>query len=511
MATQITGESSIRDQLFDALEPTPTPAHSQSMTLFRAFIEGIIEHGRAARAERDDGTGSDSVDWDEIWSAGHGAPTVESAIGSIVTTAFTKARDMAGPGDVPFVDQAFPPLEATASAPPVAVPPVAPAWIPPPPPPAPEVRDAPAPPSALGSEAAVPWADADLAVATDTSDMTDQTAQVFMPLVPVPETADLIPPDVDDLPSESLRVTERREHRPARAETAAIPRWATIFTWVRNVGLIILLFVAWQLWGTSIAQHHEQGVLKSEFETSVKAHKTAHGGAAAKLIAAGALVNQPAEGSVVGHLQIPAIGVDQYVVSGTATDDLAKGPGHYIGTAMPGQAGNVAIAGHRTTDGAPFNELGHLTIGDKIDLTSLSGQQFTYSVSQPPVPVSPTDTSVLSDFGDNRITLTTCNPEYSAAQRLIVVGKLVQGVRSPTARSKPVTYHVVNPATASWRWNEFPIVGAVLIALILLGLANRRLRAQFGPVGQWIILTPIWLAGLYLLFVTLTSFLPASF
>ena len=77
------------------------------------------------------------------------------------------------------------------------------------------------------------------------------------------------------------------------------------------------------------------------------------------LIPADQIVPPPAEGSVVAHIQIPAIRVDQYVVSGTSENEPSEGPGHYTGTAMPGQAGNIAIAGHRTTHGAPFNRLGH--------------------------------------------------------------------------------------------------------------------------------------------------------
>ena len=134
----------------------------------------------------------------------------------------------------------------------------------------------------------------------------------------------------------------------------------------------------------------------------------------------------------MAELQIPAIGLDQYVVSGTSTADLSKGPGHYVGSAMPGQAGNVAIAGHRTTHGAPFNRLGQLAPatnsrpGDRIILTTLSGQRLTYVVTGTPQAVSPSDVKVLNYFGDNRITLTTCTPEFSAAQRLIVVGELQQ-------------------------------------------------------------------------------------
>ena len=134
---------------------------------------------------------------------------------------------------------------------------------------------------------------------------------------------------------------------------------------------------------------------------------------------------------MVAELQIPVIGVDQYVVSGTDATELSKGPGHYVGTAVPGQAGNVAIAGHRTTNGAPFNRLGNLVRGDRIFLTTTSGEHLTYVVSGTPQAVSPGDVAVLNYFGDNRITLTTCTPEFSAAQRLIAVGMLQESGASP--------------------------------------------------------------------------------
>ena len=119
---------------------------------------------------------------------------------------------------------------------------------------------------------------------------------------------------------------------------------------------------------------------------------------------------------------IPAIGVDKYVVEGTERDDLEKGPGHYIGSSVPGHPGNVAIAGHRTTYGAPFNRLDELHVGDKIYVQTVEGR-FLYTVSQPPFPVSPYNNTVVQDYGDNRLTLTTCNPKFSAAQRLIIVAK----------------------------------------------------------------------------------------
>jgi sortase A len=284
--------------------------------------------------------------------------------------------------------------------------------------------------------------------------------------------------------------------------------WFHVFTWTRNVGAIILLFVVWQLWGTSISQHHAQSQLKSEFEALLAHHGAGSHASKLSLISAATQVPSPGDGTVVAEIQIPAIGVDQYAVEGTTESDLSKGPGHYVGTAMPGQAGNVAIAGHRTTHGAPFNGLGRLVPGDRIILTTTFGQSLTYVVSGTPQAVSPGDVGVLNYFADNRITLTTCNPEFSSSQRLVVVGTLKHPLATPAV--KHISYHVVNPATVSWNWSLLPAVGVEVCLLLLLALSNRRFGTWFGAISKWIILVPLWAAGLYLLFGTLTDFLPAA-
>jgi len=133
-------------------------------------------------------------------------------------------------------------------------------------------------------------------------------------------------------------------------------------------------------------------------------------------------------------------------------------------------------------------------------------------VSGTPQAVSPNDVAVLNYFGDNRITLTTCTPEFSAAQRLIVVGQLKQPVATPhtTLATKHVSYHIVNSATATWDWSLLPAVGVELCLLLLLGLSYRRFGFWLGRTGKWFILVPVWAAGLYLLFASLTSFLPET-
>jgi sortase A len=310
---------------------------------------------------------------------------------------------------------------------------------------------------------------------------------------------------LDELLDGADRRARRREAAARRERRAR--HLPSVFAWVRNIGAVILLFVAWQLWGTSLAEHHAQSDLAHQFRDKV-AHAQGH--AHPYLIPATVQVPPPAEGSVVAHIDIPAVGISQFVVNGTDADDLALGPGHYIGTAVPGQAGNVAIAGHRTTHGAPFNRLGFIVPGDRIQLETTWGQILTYVVTVPPFAVSPSDVAVLDDFGDDRLTLTTCNPEFSAAQRLIVVARLVLPHKAVPARTAPHRYHLKEAATASWRWALLPLVLLEVVGLVLLGLANRRLSAIYGRVGRWMILGPLWALGLFFLFSTLTAFVPPS-
>ena len=283
-------------------------------------------------------------------------------------------------------------------------------------------------------------------------------------------------------------------------------------SWVRNIGIIILLFVSWQLWGTAITQHQSQDALKNQFEAGVH-HGVVKPKPGFTLVPATTRIPDPPQGTVMARLQVPKIGLDEFVVSGTTEGDLAKGPGHYLGTAMPGQAGNVAIAGHRTTHGAPFNRLAELAIGDPIYLTTSSGQQLTYIVSAVPVPVSPRDVSVLNNFGDNRVTLTTCNPEYSAVQRLIVVAAyLPPGAAhpSPIGKGSGKPYALAPAALSGWNTRLLPLVAVELGALIALGLAFGKLSRAYGRGARWLILGPIWLALLLALFETLVNFLPAA-
>ena len=135
------------------------------------------------------------------------------------------------------------------------------------------------------------------------------------------------------------------------------------------------------------------------------------------------------------------------MVEGVSLPDLKKGPGHYPETPLPGQEGNAAIAGHRTTYGAPFNRLDELEPGDEVTVTTVQGE-FTYEVTETQI-VSPTQVDVLDDKGDNRLTLSACHPKYSARaahHRGVAAGR---GGASPSP-GRPEARRARLPA-ASWR------------------------------------------------------------
>lgn len=137
-----------------------------------------------------------------------------------------------------------------------------------------------------------------------------------------------------------------------------------------------------------------------------------------------------ADASPLTRIIIPAMGTDTIVVEGTSAKALNTGAGHYPNTPLPGEAGNVAIAGHRTTYGKPFANLDVLKAGDKITLITPFAEH-TYEVvgefdghSNPWV-TSNQDWSVANPTPEPMLTLTTCHPKGSDAQRLVARAKLI--------------------------------------------------------------------------------------
>lgn len=283
------------------------------------------------------------------------------------------------------------------------------------------------------------------------------------------------------------RWREHRRNRVTRWDRPPPPKdWRYFVGTLGKVlivtGLLMFGFVAYQLWGTGIETARAQNQLQSTFEeqfdaavdqpsdeTSEPEPETEPGadatdeaevesdpgsaaepteddepsepavapgiGGASAIVPGGVDVSQDAveqdvpifPGEAFAKLDIDKIGIsDLYVIPGVQLDDLKKGPGHYPDTPLPGQLGNASLAGHRTTYGAPFFDLDQLEPGDEIVVTMVTGDEYVYSVTGSQV-VTAADYWVITTRDPNvaELTLTTCDPKYTARDRLVVHSVLV--------------------------------------------------------------------------------------
>jgi sortase A len=271
-------------------------------------------------------------------------------------------------------------------------------------------------------------------------------------------------------------------------------------------GVLLLLFTAYQIWGTSIQEARTQSGLRTQLqrETNDQAVRRALAEESAlDKLPTGPPVTAPsteapAEGEPIGDIRIPVIGINQVVVEGTNTPDLRKGPGHYTGTPLYGH---------------PFYNLDSVKVGDPIVLTTLQGI-FVYDATKSTV-VSPSDTSVVDNVFADRLTLTTCNPRFSASSRLVVQATLAHSQLFPNSglpvqrlRADPKSQNLAGDSavglTSALFWG-------FLTALVVAGIlyAAYRFRRQ-----RWVIYGVGVLGTLVLLwffFGAISPLLPASF
>ena len=210
------------------------------------------------------------------------------------------------------------------------------------------------------------------------------------------------------------------------------------------VGFIILIYSVNQTFFSTSVINDEQDLLENKFQVSElnlsemrnqkimteqsldNLEQTDEFQESLLSIATKTLTNQAAKAEflpdVVGRLTILSANINHYVVFGATNNKLEYGPGYILGTSLPGSGGNFAIAGHRTTYGAPFGNLDRVQVGETI-IFQTNTNQYKYQVIEVKI-VSPEDNYVLENYGDDRITLTTCHPKFSAKQRLVVIGQL---------------------------------------------------------------------------------------
>ena len=288
-----------------------------------------------------------------------------------------------------------------------------------------------------------------------------------------------------------------------------------------RAGVLLLLFVVYQLWGTGLATDRAQNHLSSQF---AQLQQSVPGdGSTTDPLTAPTDMPIPQPGDPIGRIEIPRIGVDFIMVQNVDLKYLQSGPGHFPQTPLPGQPGNSAFAGHRTTYKAPFNRIDELAPGDIITVTTLQGR-FTFNVDSHVGEdgqtdsghfiVKPTDVSILDQNVGNRITLMACNPKYSAATRIVVTAKLV----SPVAAATPlpdtdgtVTNNAALDTLAGGDPSAWP--AAILWTLLVSGawFATWWTARRWRMIPAYAIGTPIVLLLLFFAFQNIARLLPAGF
>ena len=312
------------------------------------------------------------------------------------------------------------------------------------------------------------------------------------------ETVSTVPARPNEGPS-GRRTTPPRRRRSGTARKVMRALGKTFI----SAGVLIFLFVAYQLWGTNIAESRDQNALQKRFSQVLAPPPAA---------AEAPPVTVPTLGEAAALIEIPKIGIEKYVVEGVGTEDLKKGPGHYPETPMPGEPGNAAIAGHRTTYGAPFAELDKLAPGDTILVTTSAGK-FRYDFESATI-VDPSESSVLDNTDDNRLTLTTCHPKYSAAERLIVVAKLgspvVEPPPPPPAGTAPPQAPVQIAAGLSGaEASRGPAIAWGALAALIWAL-TWWIGTWWKRVPAYALGTPLFLLALFVFFENVSRLLPAN-
>jgi sortase A len=301
-----------------------------------------------------------------------------------------------------------------------------------------------------------------------------------------------------------------------------------------RAGVLVLLFVAYQLWGTGLSTHQAQNRLKSEFADQLATSTTTTElppntpTVTTPPVTAPTDIPVPQNGDPIGRLRIPSIGVDFIAIQGVDISDLKEGPGHFPQTPLPGQPGNVAFAGHRTTYLAPFNRLDEVQPGDEITFDTVQGT-FTYTVDahdtspgEAPsghVIVKPSQVEILEQDGTNKVTLMACNPKYSARERIVVTATL----QSPPAPATPIPAATGDGAvttdasldalaggdSSAWAPALFWTALALLI-WFLTWLAARRWPV-WHKIPVYVVGTPIFLVVLFVAYEYIARLLPASY
>lgn len=274
----------------------------------------------------------------------------------------------------------------------------------------------------------------------------------------------------------------RRRARSLPLGYAALAAWT-----VTVVGLVLLAFVGFLVFGSSIQASRAQDVAYTKIR-----HQLAAGVAPVSGVI-------PA-GTVIGVLEIPRLDLTQALLQGSTSEQTADGPGLKSDTAFPGATGNSLVVGRRATFGAPFRHLDRLRVGDTIAVSTGLGKA-TFTVDTVRHSDDPTSTIPAAA---SRLTLVTSDPAL-APTRQVVVSAALTGTPYPTATT-PVTRDAEAPGQRSWDRAIFVLLWTQLLLVVVW--ATTRLALRFGHRAVWIGAVPVVLAVLWNLFDGVAVLLP---
>ncbi|MEP7204016.1 MAG: class E sortase [Ilumatobacteraceae bacterium] len=257
-----------------------------------------------------------------------------------------------------------------------------------------------------------------------------------------------------------------------------------------TLGLLMFAFVAYQLWGTGIQTAQAQRELSREFDQLVSATESTVATTttaspttepvvdattptdptvptttlAPVLVAAEPL---PVAEEAVARLEIPRMGLNRIVVEGATAEALTKGPGHFPETPLPGQLGNAAIAGHRTTHLHPFFDIDQLQPGDEIIVTTLNGR-YVYHVTGTEIVDPDAYAAVIptTDVTKATLTLVSCTPRYSAKNRIVVRSELAPDLSDAMTAAAPLA-PAADPADPATLPDEDPVTVVDTVAPVV--------------------------------------------
>lgn len=261
-------------------------------------------------------------------------------------------------------------------------------------------------------------------------------------------------------------------------------------------GLLMLGFVGYQLWGTGINEARQQDKLEQAFSKPEAATK------------------RPDYGDAIGRISIPKLGVNKFVVAGTSWKALKKGPGLFTNSPLPCQRGNAALAGHRTTFGAPFGRIDELVAGDTISVRTATAT-CTYIVTGPARIVEPTAVEVIRTADPNRalLTLVSCHPKWTATKRIVVTAELAASITPQDPTPFVPSSKVSDPLSAGWFHDAAAVPAFILYGLALLLVVQwRRMMLSRGYRRSFsaIVLSPVFLVALYFFYENVARLLPTN-